>query len=66
MCFYLTYKRHPGSGTNLTRSDVYAMTWERILWEWQKLHDVWETEAAAVNGKRGRSIEDMDDSGYEE
>lgn len=59
MCFYLTYKRHPGSGTNLTRSDVYGMDWERILWEWEMLTETWEQESAALAGKKRSPIEDV-------
>lgn len=59
MCFWLTFKRYPGSGTNLTRSDVYDMTWERLVWEWEMLQETWEAEANAVNGKPRRSLGDF-------
>ena len=46
--FFLRYKRHGGSGTNLTHTDIMEFDLGRVYDEWKWLIEQWESENKAI------------------
>lgn len=47
--FRLTYKRHGGSGTNLTKSEVFELDWGMMVWWLERLDAELSEEARQIH-----------------